>query len=155
MKCILKVLQNCFVDILIHAVAPGNKFMMIQTLNINKSDQHYLDFWPEVPPLQRGNTIQMSWTDSTLFVQNGCCSILYISVAILSNLMQKFCSATHPFHSVTVDQTCLQCGKPQLAVSTLPCSVKSCCQIAYTAVTSILLAIARDILISLHSSLHK
>jgi hypothetical protein len=43
-----------------------------------------------------GNTTQMSWIDSTLFLRITCCSISYVSVAVLpsfwQNLMQTRCS---------------------------------------------------------------
>jgi hypothetical protein len=93
-----------------------------------------------------------------------CCVISYISVAILpsfqQNLMQKFCSATHPFHSMTVGKTCWHCRKPhsrlcQPAPHSLVRSVKSCCQIFYTAVTSVPLVVNQKILINLHSLLCK
>lgn len=74
--------------------------------------------------------------------------------------MQKFCSATHPLHSMTVGKTCWHCRKPhsqlcQPAPHSLVCGVKSCCQIFYTAVTSVPLVVNQKILINLHSLLCK
>jgi hypothetical protein len=43
MNCILKALQNSYVDSLIHGLAFGKKLVMHQTLHVKESDQHYLD----------------------------------------------------------------------------------------------------------------
>jgi hypothetical protein len=44
---------------------------------------------------------------------NACCSISYVSVAVLpsfwQNVMQTRCSSTHPFHNTTEGQTRLHC----------------------------------------------
>jgi hypothetical protein len=42
-KCILKALQNGYVDSLIHGLALGKKLVMHQTLCIKLSNQHCLD----------------------------------------------------------------------------------------------------------------
>jgi hypothetical protein len=42
-NCILKALQNGYVDSLIHGLALGKKLMMHQTLRVKETDQHYLD----------------------------------------------------------------------------------------------------------------
>lgn len=44
MNCILKALQNRFVNSMTHAMARGNKFMMHQTLDIKDSSQYCFDF---------------------------------------------------------------------------------------------------------------
>jgi hypothetical protein len=68
-NCISKALQNGYVDSLIHGLALGKKLMMHQTLRVKESDQHCLDILPDLPCLLSfGNSIQISWTDSTLFL---------------------------------------------------------------------------------------
>jgi hypothetical protein len=43
MNCILKALQNSYVDNLIHGLALGKKLVVYQILCIKESDQHCLD----------------------------------------------------------------------------------------------------------------
>jgi hypothetical protein len=93
MNCISKVLQNGYVDSLIHGLALGKKLVKHQILRVKESDQHCLDIWPNLPHflnvpnvLGRLNTVS----------PNACCCISYVSVAILpsfwQNLMQTHCS---------------------------------------------------------------
>jgi hypothetical protein len=42
-NCISKVLQNGYVDSLIHGLALGKKLVMHRTLHVKESDQHCLD----------------------------------------------------------------------------------------------------------------
>jgi hypothetical protein len=42
-NCILKALQNSYVDSPIHGLALGKKLVMHQTLRVKESDQHCLD----------------------------------------------------------------------------------------------------------------
>jgi hypothetical protein len=42
-NCILKALQNSFVDSLIHGLALGKKLVMHQVLCVKESDKHCLD----------------------------------------------------------------------------------------------------------------
>jgi hypothetical protein len=42
-NCILKALQNGYVDSLIHSLALGKKLVMHQTLCVKESDQHCFD----------------------------------------------------------------------------------------------------------------
>lgn len=65
LKNILKALQNCFVNSMIHAMAPGNKFTMHQTLNIKDSSQYCFDFWLKVSPfLNREYHSNVKWVIS-------------------------------------------------------------------------------------------
>jgi hypothetical protein len=83
---------------LIHGLALGKKLVMHQTLRVKESDQHCLDIWPDLPRflnvpnvLERLNAVS----------PNSCCSISYVSVAVLpsfwKNLMRASCSFNTSF----------------------------------------------------------
>jgi hypothetical protein len=100
MNCISKALQNGYVDSLIDGLALGKKIVMHQTLHIKESA---VDGWPVCgsSSMDMGPFLNQEYHSDVLdqlnaVSPNACCSILYISVAILpsfwQNLMQTRCS---------------------------------------------------------------
>jgi hypothetical protein len=96
-NCISKALQNGYVDSLTHGLVLGKKLMMHQTLRIKKSGRPVcgllsMDVWPFLNREYHSNVLDRLNAVSP----NACCSISYVSVAILSsfcqNLMQTRCS---------------------------------------------------------------
>jgi hypothetical protein len=92
-NCIPKALQNGYVDSRIHGVALGKKLVIHQTLRVKESDQGssmvvrpFLNHEYHSNVLDRLNAVS----------PNACCSISYVSVAVLpsfwQNLMQTRCS---------------------------------------------------------------
>jgi hypothetical protein len=95
-NCILKALQNGYVDSLIHGLALGKKLEMHQTLRVKESDQHCLDIWLDLPRFLRPRWRQRLplWPNTVSL--NAFYSISYVFVAVLpsfwQNLMQTCCS---------------------------------------------------------------
>jgi hypothetical protein len=95
-NCISKALQNGYVDSLIHGLALGKKFMMHQTLRAvdgrpvcGSSSMDVRSF------LNREDSSNVLDRLNAVF-PTACCSISYVSVAVLPsywrNLMQTSCS---------------------------------------------------------------
>jgi hypothetical protein len=89
----LEDFQNAYADSLIHGLALGKKLVMHQTLRVIESDHHssmdvrpFLNWEYHSDVLDRLNAVS----------PNACCSIWYVSVAVLpsfwQNLMQTRCS---------------------------------------------------------------
>jgi hypothetical protein len=92
-NCISKALQNAYVDSLIHGLALGKKLVMHQTLRVKESDQRSsMDVRPFLNREYHSNVLDRLNAVSP----NACCSISYVSVAVLpgfwQNLMQTRCS---------------------------------------------------------------
>jgi hypothetical protein len=92
-NCISKELQNGYVDSLIHGLALGKKLVMHQTLHVKESDQRSsMDVRPFLNREYHSDTLDRLNAVSP----NACCSISYVSVAVLpsfwQNLMQTRCS---------------------------------------------------------------
>jgi hypothetical protein len=99
-NCISKALQNDYVDSLIHGLALGKKLQMHQTLRIKESavngwpvcGSSSMDMWPFLNQEYHSNVLDRLNAVSP----NTCCSISYVSVAVLpsfwQNLIKTRCS---------------------------------------------------------------
>jgi hypothetical protein len=92
-NCISKALQKGYVDSLIHGLALGQKLVIHQTLRVKESDQRSsMDVRPFLNREYHSNVLDRLNAVSP----NDCCSISYVSVAVLpsfwQNLMQTRCS---------------------------------------------------------------
>jgi hypothetical protein len=99
-NCISKALQNGYVHSLIHGVALGKKLVMHQTLRVKEGavdgqpvcGSSSMDVRPFLNREYHSNVLDRLNAVSS----NACCSISYVSVAVLpsfwQNLMQTRCS---------------------------------------------------------------
>jgi hypothetical protein len=95
----------------------GKKLVRYQTLRFKESDQHCSDIWPDLPRFLRpflNREYHSNILDRLNAVSpNTCCSISYVSVAVLpsfwQNLMQTRCSFNTSISQYDEGQTRLHC----------------------------------------------
>jgi hypothetical protein len=68
----------------------GKKVVMHQTLRVKESDQHCLDIWLDLPRFLRPRWRRrlLLWLNAVSL--NACCSISYVSAAVLPSFWQNF-----------------------------------------------------------------
>jgi hypothetical protein len=82
---ISKALQECSIKSLIHVTALVKKIKIYQTLHVKESDQHHLEYWPQVQPFLKWR-YQSDMVDSLNALSlNACCCIQYTSVELLQS----------------------------------------------------------------------
>jgi hypothetical protein len=151
-NCISKALQNGYVDSLIHGLALGKKLVMHQALRVKESaidgrpvcGSSSMDVRPFLNREYHSNVLERLNAVSP----NACCSISYVSVAVLPSFWQMHVApSTNPFHNTTEGQTRLHCRSThsrlsQAAIRSYGMWRQVMSQVSYMVVTSILLVLS-------------
>jgi hypothetical protein len=81
----------------------GKKLVMHRTLHVKESDQHCLDIWLDFPrfllPFLNREYYSNVLDQLNAVSPNACCSISYVSVAILPSFWQNFMQTRCSFNT--------------------------------------------------------